>query len=84
MENVNIETKSNKLNIIFLVLMVIAICIMLFLIVTLIKNKDIITSDPLNYGMKMHNFTTCSCMDSEYTRWESNDSGFINTRTGRS
>jgi len=51
----------------------ILICIFLFTytIIQLVKNKDLITSDPINYGMKVHNFTYCRCIDDSGYSWES-------------
>jgi len=68
---------SNLMQIIFLALLIIAICAMIFTVITLIKNKNIIISDPLIYGMKVHNFTKCSCLDSDGKFWDSEGKGFI-------
>jgi hypothetical protein len=68
--------KKELINIGIFILMIIAICLLLFTVITLLKNKDIITSDPLSYGMKVHNFTSCSCFDSSGNNWRSTGSGF--------
>ena len=55
--------KGEIKQIVFLVLIVILIFLLIFTIVTLIKNKEIITKDAIVYGMKMHNFSSCTCLD---------------------
>lgn len=52
------ETKQT----LFLVLMVIFIVLLLFALVTFIKNSEIIKNDPIVYGIKVHNFTYCTCL----------------------
>jgi len=69
--------KRENLNIIFLILMVICIFLFVYTIIQLIQNKDLITSDPITYGMKIHNLTYCSCIDSIGNSWESTEKGFI-------
>jgi hypothetical protein len=68
---------ENTKQIIFLIALV--ICIFLFAITLkeFIKNKNLITSDPLNYGMKIHDFVTCSCTDSKGNIWTSTEKGFM-------
>ena len=44
--------------------------------IILIKNKNIITSDPLIYGMNVHNFSSCQCTDNQGLQWTSKDTGF--------
>jgi len=70
--------KAGIVNIGIFILMLIFICLLIFTIITLVKNKDIIMSDSLVYGMKVHNFTSCSCFDSQGNNWESTLNGFIN------
>jgi len=77
METNDIKTKSDFKQIIFLVLIVIFILLLIFTMITLIKNKDIITKDPLVYGMQVHNFSYCSCLDNSGKYWESSKNGFI-------
>lgn len=70
--------KTGIINMGIFILMIIFICLLIFTIITLIKNKDLIISDPLNYGMKIHNFTSCSCFDFYGNNWKSKNGGFIN------
>lgn len=65
--------------IIFVLLLAVAIAVMIFTTITLLKNKDLITKDPLSYGMRVHNFTSCSCIDRNNKGWDSKDGGFIHT-----
>ena len=52
-----------KKEIIFLVLIIICIFLFSYTIIIFLQNKDVITNDPITYGMKVHNFTTCTCID---------------------
>ena len=70
------ETNDIK-QIVFLVLIFVAICLMLFLIITLIQNKNLIMSDALSYGMNKHNFTFCSCVDDSGNFYEIRNNTFI-------
>ena len=53
--------KSNKLSLVFLVLISICIMIFSFTIFTLIKNIDLIKKDAVSYGMEKNNFYSCVC-----------------------
>ena len=55
--------EENTKSILFLILISIFIVLLIVVIVILLKNKDLITSDAIDYGMNMHNFSSCSCMD---------------------
>jgi Cu/Zn superoxide dismutase len=70
--------KQQLLQIIFNVLLLIAIITLIYTTMTLVKNKEIIQLDPLSYGMKIHNFTSCSCIDSDGKNWFSEKGGFVN------
>ena len=70
--------KKEIIQIIYLILMVFIIVLMLVTISILIKNKNIIMSDPLVYGMETHNFQSCQCIDYEGRGWYSYEGGFIN------
>lgn len=72
--------KKEIIQITFNILLVIAICFMLFTIITLLKNKELITTDPLVYGMKIHNFTYCSCFDDKGSNWVSEGGTFTTKR----
>ena len=71
------QTRADFKSIIFLFLMIIFISVMIVLIIFLIHNKDVILQDPITYGMKEHNFTSCSCMDSKGITWTSTENGFV-------
>ena len=60
----------------FLILLVMVIILMVITITTLVKNKDLIMKDTLIYGMELHNFTSCSCYDSDGKLWYSTETGF--------
>ncbi len=60
--------------------MIVAIVLLFFTITTLIKDRDIIKSDPLIYGMRVHNFSSCNCVDKEGFMWESTETGFKHQR----
>lgn len=70
------------LSVLFIILLIITIIIMIFTINLFLKNKDLITSDPLTYGMKIHNFTSCSCFDNQGKDWYSYNGGFIHKEQG--
>ena len=50
---------------IFLISMIVFIIMVLFMIVFLIKNKDLLKANPIEYGIKMYNFTHCTCYTEE-------------------
>jgi hypothetical protein len=52
---------ENKKQILFLVLILIFIILIIFLMVFLIKHKNIIKSNPIEYGIKYYNFSHCYC-----------------------
>ena len=58
-----------------LFLIFVFIIVQIVSIITLLKNKELIRNDPLNYGMKLHNFTSCSCFDNNGKSWDSVPSG---------
>ncbi len=77
------EIRRRKIiSIVLLILIAFAIIVMLFTIITLIKNKNIIQSDPLIYGMDVHGFVSCQCIDEQGRDWRSNGTGFIHSRQG--
>lgn len=60
----NMETTNRQLdrkNMMLLFLMSIFIILLMVMIVTLIKNKDVIMIDPIHYGMKENKFHSCIC-----------------------
>jgi len=62
-----IEGEKQKIDwkqVMFLVLIMVFICLLSFTIFYLIQNKELITSDAISYGMRMYNFSSCSCIDS--------------------
>lgn len=78
------KVKERKLiSILFLFFLAIAILAMIVAITILVKNKDIIQSDPLRYGMEVHGFVSCQCIDDEGQTWVSEDTGFINRQQGK-
>lgn len=76
------ENKRVIIQIVFLFLMLVVIILMIVAITTLIKNKDIIQKDPLRYGMDVHDFVSCDCIDSKGIVWYSFETGFKTERRG--
>lgn len=58
------------------------LAVMIFLIVFMVKYKNTLNIDALNYGMELHNFTSCTCISADGNYWDSlNDSqGFIHKK----
>ena len=67
---------DEKRQTIFLVLLVIIIIVMIVSLTILVKNKNLIMTDTLIYGMELHNFTSCGCYDSSGILWSSTENGF--------
>ena len=90
MEKIKHETsfKSDKKQLVFLILLAVAIMVLIVCIVLLIRYKDEIMSDPLIYGMERHEFSYCSCRDINGYGWESvidgDKKGFQNIPMGSS
>ncbi len=76
-EQHKLQRKKLIISIIFLVLILIATIALVNATMILIKNRDIIGQDPLRYGMDLHNFTSCQCLDVDGKDWKSNELGFI-------
>ena len=53
------------INSIFLVLMFLAIIGLFMAIITIIKNKEMLQEQPIDYVMDKHGFTSCSCVNTE-------------------
>jgi hypothetical protein len=66
-----------KTDYIYIILIFIFIVLLIFTIIYFVKNANLIKSDPLIYGMKKHNFTSCSCFDSKGNNYQSYGEGFI-------
>jgi len=64
---------------IYLILILIFLVILVFTIVYFVKNANLIKSDPFIYAMKKHNFSSCSCFDSNGNHYENYGEGFIFT-----
>ena len=67
---------EDKKQTLFLILLLIAIILLVVSLSVLIKNRNIIVSDPLMYGMDVHNFTSCNCYDDVGQLWTSSETGF--------
>lgn len=72
---------TDYLKIFTLVTVWIFIIILVSLMVTVVKYKNLINQDPLNYGMKLHSFYTCSCLDDKERNWNSLPTGGFVYRT---
>ena len=77
MEHTNkVKRKTRVIDWLFLILLAIAIYAMINTANTLVKNKDIIQTDALAYGMEEHGFNQCVCMDELNKTWYSGGGGF--------
>lgn len=74
------QRKRMIISVLFLIIITLAIVALANATITLVKNKDIIQSDPLRYGMEVHGFVSCQCFDDEGQDWYSEGSGFINVQ----
>lgn len=74
--------RRKRISILFLILIVGAIISMIIAITILVKNKNIIQSDPLSYGMGVHGFISCQCFDEQGRDWYSEGEGFIHRKIG--
>ena len=72
-----------NLQIIFLILFFVAVVALVFVITILIKEKDLISKDPLRYGMDVHHFESCTCIDTEGNQWQSYENGFMTERRSK-
>lgn len=69
MENANTKVKkgiSEKLQVIILALIVIAICAFIISIIVLVKNVDEIKQNPIDYGIDKYGFESCTCISPDY------------------
>jgi len=76
----NKEEKREMMEVIRMGLLLVVIIVLVWTTITLIKNKDIIQKDPLNYGMDVHGFISCQCYDNQGVEWYSSGEGFVNQR----
>ena len=53
--------RQDKIQIAFLILITIFIILLVFTITFLIKNKNEIIANPINYGIKIYNLNYCHC-----------------------
>ncbi len=74
------KNKKMIIQVLFLIFLAIAITAMISTTVILIKNKDIIKQDPLRYGMEVHGFESCQCLDYQGIQWYSEGPGFANKK----
>lgn len=71
-----IEKKTDKsTQILFLILMLIFIIILIILIIFLVKNKNVLTTDPITFGIKQYDFVGCNCYDSSAQIYEFTKNG---------
>ena len=50
---------------IFNILLLMLICLLIYLVVVFVRNKNLISTDAISYGMDKYNFSSCACTDSE-------------------
>ena len=66
MEHTNTKiTRKEIIQIIFTILLAVAIAVLLFTIITLIKKAEEIKTDPIDYAIKNSNIESCFCINSE-------------------
>ena len=70
------QEKINKIQFYFLIFLIILVFVLMFLTIAFFRYGKAITSDPLIYGMKKHNYTYCECLDSKERVWKSSKYGF--------
>ena len=61
-EHKELRNQANR-NLLFLVLMSIAIVLLFFAIGTVLKNKELVSQQPIDYVMDNYGFVSCSCTD---------------------
>lgn len=54
--------RNEKIQVIYLFLISIFIVIIIFTLVFLIKNKELIQKDPINYAIDKRGFSYCTCL----------------------
>ncbi len=74
------QRKKFVVSVLFLILLAIAIMAMIVTTFILIQNKDLISKDPLRYGMDVHGFVSCQCLDGDGMPWYSEGPGFANRK----
>jgi len=66
MEHTNTKiTRKEIIQIIFTILLAVAIAVLLFTIITLVKKSEEIKTDPIEYAIKNSNIESCICFNSE-------------------
>ena len=58
-------------NTIFLFLLALSIILLFITIITVIQNREMLQSRPIDYVMDKYNFVSCSCFDAGGTRYQS-------------
>ena len=58
-------TRQEKIQITMMILTVIVICLMIFVIVTLIKNAEEIRQNPIDYAINNGNIERCVCYNDQ-------------------
>lgn len=53
------------MNFAFLILLFLAVIALFMAITTIIQNKEMLQSQPIDYVMEKYDFVTCSCTDAE-------------------
>lgn len=76
------EKQKDMMGMLRMAILALAIIGLFWTTSTLIKNKDIIQSDPLIFGMNEHGFDSCQCIDGVGKLWKSNGTGFIHQSVG--
>lgn len=84
-----IEYDENKvlrnrtiINSIFLVLLFLSIMALFMTIGTIIKNKEMLQSQPIDYVMDQYDFVSCSCTDADGKMFQSGFNNIEGTGVG--
>ncbi len=61
-EHKALRNRTN-MNLLFLVLLFISVVLLFFAIGTVLKNKELVSQQPIDYVMDKYGFVSCSCTD---------------------
>lgn len=69
------ERRRDIISVLFLVLLVIAIVALLLSIIALVKNKDMLRTDPAKYLVKQYPLIDCTCTGEDGKPWMTSEDG---------
>lgn len=62
-DRAKVENRKAIINAAFLILLFVAILALFFAILTIVKNKEMLNQQPIDYVMEKYDFETCTCFD---------------------